>query len=101
MQDDLTSSHIDGARVLEYCFCFFLIFCFLFFLFFGVFDFFCFFEFFLFFWLFLVKFVSPGCAGVALCIQECGPSVLVYSGVGAWECVRHEKAHSHSVPFCF
>ena len=46
----------------------------------------------------LVRFVSPGCEGVALCIQECGPCVTVHSGVGAWECVKHEKAHSHSVP---
>ena len=53
-----------------------------------------------FFCLFLVKFVSPGCEGVVLCIQECGPCVIVYSGMGAWECVEHEKVHSHSVPFC-
>ena len=44
--------------------------------------FFCFFLIFLvfssvffFFWLFGVKFVSPGCEGVALCIQECGPCI--------------------------
>ena len=59
-----------------------------------------FFLLFLFFLFFLVKFVSPGCEGVALCIQECGPCVIVYSGMGAWECVKHEKVHSHSVPFC-
>ena len=52
-------------------FLFFLIFLF----FFDFFVFFVFFEFFLFFWLFGVKFVSPGCEGVALCIQECGPCI--------------------------
>ena len=75
-----------------------------FFVFFGFFDFFVFFgffELFWFFWLIWVKFVSPGCEGVALCIQECGPCVIVYSGMGAWECVKHEKVHSHSVPFCY
>ena len=52
------------------------------------------------FWRLWVKFVSPGCEGVALCIQECRPCVIVYSGMGAWKCVKHEKVHSHSVPFC-
>ena len=71
-----------------------------FFGFFNFFAFFVFFELFLFFGLILVKFVSPGCEGVVLCIQECGPCVIVYSGMGAWECVKHEKMNSQSVPFC-
>ena len=43
--------------------------------------FFWFFDFFSFFELFF--FGCPGCEGVALCIQECGPCVIVYSGMGA------------------
>ena len=38
---------------------------------------------------------------VALCIQECGTRVIVYSGVGAWECVKHEKNALSQCPVLF